>query len=260
MKRESFVIVGSLALAWVLLLGQPTAFGAGLRTIFVRLATPFERLADLIPVIHSHRSLAQQTDQLRAENADLRRQLAELQHHQAENQQLRSLLHIKQAAPWRTVGARVIGRDASNWWKSIQIDRGSDDGIRPNLPVLSATGLIGKTISVTRGESRVLLLIDPTCKAGALLQNSRELGVAGGINAALSREPRLQMTFVDRKSNVQVGDVVYTSGLGGVFPRGILIGTVTDADLDPQSGMFLNVEVKPAADFRRLEEVMVIVE
>lgn len=247
-------------LAWVFVLGQPTAFGAQLRAFFVRLATPFERLADLIPVVHSRNQLALANQQLRTDNNDLRRQLTELQHQHAENQQLRSLLQIKQAAPWRTVGARVIGRDASNWWRSVQIDRGSDDGLRSDQPVLSAGGLVGKTVAVTRGESRVLLLIDPSCKAGALLAATREPGIVSGAPAAaLRREPQIQMSFVDRKSNVKLGDAVYTSGLGGIFPRGILIGTVTDADLDPQ-GLYQLVGLKPAADFRRLEEVMVIVQ
>ena len=259
MKRENFVIIGLFALAWALLLGQPTALGGKLRSFFVMVATPFERTADLIPVLRTHRQLAMQNDQFRADNNDLRRQVTELQHQRAENQQLRALLQIKQAAPWRTVGARVIGRDASNWWKSIQIDRGSDDGVRPDLPVLSASGLVGKTISVTAGESRVLLLIDPSCKAGALLEATREPGIVSGGRAALGREPRLEMAFVDRKINVKIVEGVYTSGLGGVFPRGILIGTVTEADLDPQ-GMYQNVELKPAADFRRLEEVMVIIQ
>ncbi len=259
MKRENFVIIGLFVLAWALLLGQPTAFGVGLRVFFIRLATPFERFANLIPVIRTHSQLADDNTKLHDDNNALRRQITELQHQRAENQQLRALLQIKQAAPWRTVGARVIGRDASNWWKSIQIDRGSADGIRPDQPVLSASGLVGKTISVTPGESRVLLLLDPTCKSGALLETTREPGIVSGANIALTREPRLQMSFVDRKSNVKIGDAIYTSGLGGVFPRGILIGTVTDADLDPQ-GMYQNVELKPAADFRRLEEVMVIIQ
>ena len=254
------MIIGLFVLAWALLLGQPTAFGAGLRTFFVRLATPFERLGDLVPVIRFHRDLSDANDRVRAENVLLRQQITELEHQRAENAQLRALLQIKKAAPWRTVGARVIGRDASNWWQSIQIDRGSDDGLRPNQPVLSAGGLVGKTVAVTRGECRVLLLIDPACKTGAMIRRTRELGIAGGAAAALRREPRLQMTFVDRQSSVEVGDAVDTSGLGGIFPRGILIGKVTDADLDSQSGMYQNIEIQPAADFRRLEEVMVIVE
>jgi len=246
--------------AWVILLGQPTSFSAGLRGFFVRLVTPFERLADLIPVIHTNRTLEHHNAALREENARLSQQLRELQHAQAENEQFRALLEIKKAAPWRTVGARVIGRDASSWWQSLQIDRGSADGVRVNQPVVSATGLIGKTISVSEHQSRVLLLLDPNCKAGAVLQSAREPGIVSGPQGALAREPRLQMTFVDRATSVKLGDNVYTSGLGGVFPKGILIGTVTGADLDPQSGMYQNVELKPAADFRRVDEVMVIVE
>jgi rod shape-determining protein MreC len=244
-------------LAWVILLGQPASLSVAVRGPFVRLTTPFARLADLVPVIHSRNSLAKQNQQLRAENTNLRRQVEELQHAQSENQQFRALLQIKQAAPWRTVGARVIGRDASNWWKSIQIDRGRADGIRVNQPVLSASGLIGKTVSVSEGESRVLLLIDPTCKASAVLQPSREPGTISGTGGAA---PRLLLTFVSREAVIATNETVYTSGLGGVFPRGILIGTVANAELDRQSGMYQNLEVQPAADFRRLEEVMVIVE
>jgi rod shape-determining protein MreC len=255
LKRENFVIIGLLVLAWALLLGQPTAFGARLRTFCVMLATPLERIADLIPAKHA----SADNDKLRVDNNDLRRHVAELQPLRAENERLCALLKIKQDFPGRTIGARVIGRDASNWWKSIQIDRGGNDGIRPNQPVFSSTGLIGKTISVSSGESRVLLLLDPTCKVGALLESTREPGIVSGASAALAREARLQMSFVDRKSNVKIADAVYTSGHGGIFPRGILIGTVTDADLDPQ-GMYQNVQLKPAADFRRLEEVMVVIQ
>ncbi len=257
LKRESLTIAVLFVLAWVILLGQPASLSARVRGLFVRLTTPLAQLADLIPVIRTPRSLAKQNEQLRADNTNLRRQVEELQHTRAENEQFRALLHIKQAAPWRTVGARVIGRDASNWWKSIQIDRGHADGVRVNQPVLSASGLIGKTISVSQGESRVLLLIDPSCKASAVLQPSREPGTISGAN---STTPKLVLTFVSRDAVLQTNETVYTSGLGGVFPRGILIGTVLNAEIDPQSGMFQNVEVQPAADFRRLEEVMVVLE
>ena len=91
-----------------------------------------------------------------------------------------------------TVTGRVIGRDASNWWKSIQIDRGSNDGLHTNMAVLNADGLVGKIVSVTKGEARVLLLTDPNCKVSALLQNSREPGVAPGSMPRFRFSPRCQ--------------------------------------------------------------------
>ena len=218
--------------------------------IFVQLSTPFVRLGDYIPAVKSRRDLDRQNRELRTENEVLRQQVRALTEAGNENVRLTHLLQLTQHTGFKTIGARVIGRDAGNWWKSIQIDRGGNDGIRENLPVLNADGLIGKVVKVTRGEARVLLLIDPNCKVSALLQESREPGVVAGT----------QMTYVDRATKIKPDESVITSGLGGIFPKGILIGTVVKAQLNPQTGMYQDVEIKPAVDFRRLEEVVVILE
>ncbi len=126
------------------------------------------------------------------------------------------------------------------------------------MPVVNANGLVGKTVFVTRGESRVLLLLDPNCKASALLQDTREHGLVSGRKAAWVRQPRLQMTFVDRNAKIERGQVVITSGFGGVVPKGIVIGATVQARLAEVSELYQEVEVKPAVDFRRLEEVIVI--
>ena len=216
------------------------------------------RLVDFVPVVRSRRELAKENDRLRTENDRLQQRERALAETVAENQRLQRLLHLAGHASLRTIGARVIGRDASNWWRTIQLDRGSDDGVRVNRPILNADGLVGKVISVTRDESRALLLLDPNCKVSALLQKTREPGVVAGSEAAFGRDPRCRMTFVDRNAKIAAGQAVITSGLGSVFPKGILIGTVTGARLNPQTGMYQDVDVKPAVDFRRLEEVIVI--
>ena len=245
-------------LCWIVFLGQPIAASARLRMVFVRLCTPFVRLGDFVPVIHSRRELAQENARLHAENDRLQQRERALQETLAEYQRRHALVAVKPHPPLQTLGARVIGRDASNWWKTIQLDRGSDDGVRTNCPVLNADGLVGKVISVSRGESRVLLLLDPNCKVSALLQKTREPGVIAGLGMAFTREPRCCMTFVDRNAKIADGQAVITSGLGSVFPKGILIGTVTGSRLNPQTGMYQDVDVKPAVDFIRLEEVVVI--
>ena len=247
-------------MGWIVFIGQPTAASAKLRMVFVRLCTPFVRLGDIIPIVRSRRELAQENIRLRAENDRLRQLERALTETVAENQRLQRLFHLASHANLLTLSARVIGRDASNWWKTIQLDRGSDDGVRVNCPVLNADGLVGKVISVTRGESRVLLLLDPNCKVSALLQKTREMGVIAGLEAGFSRAPRCRMTFVERNAKVAPGQAVITSGLGGVFPKGILIGTVTDAHLNAQTGMYQDVDVKPAVDFTRLEEVVVVLQ
>ncbi len=228
--------------------------------ILVRLGTPFVKLGDLIPVVQSRRQLAKQNDQLRSDNDVLRQQSRAIVETGLENQRLRQLLAMKERLPYKTVAARIIGRDASNWWKSIQIDRGSNDGLRDNLAVLNADGLIGKTISVSRGEARVLLITDPNCKASAVIQETRDTGVVAGSDRAFARDPHCVMTYVSREAKIKAKQVVITSGLGGVFPKGILIGTVTGASLNQQTGMYQDIQIKPSVDFNKLEEVIVITE
>ena len=217
--------------------------------IFVQLSEPFVKLGDYIPAVKSRRDLDKQNRELRTENEVLRQQVRALTEAGNENLRLTRLLKLTEHTGFKTIAARVIGRDAGNLWKSIQIDRGSNDGLRENLAVLDADGLIGKVIKVTRGEARVLLLIDSNCKVSALLQESREPGVVAGT----------RMTYVDRNAKIKSGESVITSGLGGIFPKGILIGTVVKAELNRQ-GMYQDVEIEPAVDFHRLEEVVVILE
>ena len=245
---------------WIMLLGQPNAFSGKLRMVFVQLGTPFVKLGDYFPFVQSRRFLARQTEELRRENDALRQQVRALGETGDENLRLHQLLSLKEHTPLHTVTARVIGRDASNWWESIQIDRGSNEGLHMNMAVLNADGLIGKIVFVTKGESRVLLLTDPNCKVSALLQNTREPGIAAGVKRSLRFSPHCVMTYVNRDAKIKPGEPVISSGLGGVFPKGILIGTVTGVQLNKQTGMYQDVEIKPAVDFRRLEEVMVIAE
>ncbi len=243
---------------WIVFLGQPTSFSSKLRMVFVQLSTPFVELGDYFPFVQSRRLLARQNEQLLHDNDLLRQEVRALSETGRENLRLRQLLDLKEHSGFRTVTARVIGRDTSNWWRSLQIDRGSNDGLADNMAVLNADGLIGKTISVTRGQARVLLLIDPNCKAAALLQDTREPGVVSGVEAAFTFSPRLRMTYVNRDAKVTSGESVITSGLGGVFPKGILVGTTTRARMNRQTGMYQDVDITPAVDFRCLEEVVVI--
>jgi rod shape-determining protein MreC len=258
LNRRNWVIIGLLVVGWIVFLGQPTTFSTKLRMIFVQLCTPFVKLGDQFPFVQSRRLLAKQNEQLRHDNDLLRQQVRALSETGDENLRLQRLLDLKEHPAFHTVTARVIGRDASNWWKSIQIDRGSNDGLRQNMAVLNAEGLIGKTVTVTKGEARVLLLTDPNCKASALLQDTREPGVASGVETAFTFSPRCLMTYVNRDAKVKQGENVITSGLGGVFPKGILIGVVTGTQLNKQTGMYQDIEIKPAVDFRRLEEVVVV--
>ncbi len=196
---------------------------------------------------------------VQAENERLRQKLAESLSKEAlhqetvlEKERLRQLLELKNQAALPVTGARVIGFDFSIWFKCAFLDKGTEDGIRWGMPVLNAAGVVGRVVEVYPKYAKVLLLIDRTFAADAMVQRNRLRGILNGVGAN-----RCFLRYVHKNQDVQVGDVVLASGLGGIFPRGMVLGTVTAVD-KKVPGLFQEVEVEPAADFTRLEEVLVV--
>jgi rod shape-determining protein MreC len=197
--------------------------------------------------------------QLRLENARLRaevegltRDVAQLQEASAENVRLRRLVGFRTQAGLSTVAARVAMRDPSRWFTTMTIDRGARDGVRFRDAVVTADGLVGRIMEVYPTASRVLLIGDPRSAVGVLVQSTRDAGVLEGQGQAV-----LRLRYVSRESSLRPGDVVVTSGLGGVFPGGLRVGTVRVVSR-PAGALFQEAEVTPAATLARLEEVLVI--
>jgi len=197
--------------------------------------------------------------ELRAENRRLRRQVEmlseevnRLREQAREAERLERLLDLARSLPHRTVAARVIARSPNAWYSTVLLDRGSKNGISMNDPVLTPSGLVGRVMEVGPASARVLLISDPRSAVGALVQRSRDIGVVQGLGGG-----HLSMRYLCRSAEVQEGDLVVTSGLGGVFPRGLPVGTIVRVTKD-ESGLFQEAEVQPAADLDRLEEVLVL--
>lgn len=188
---------------------------------------------------------------LDAENRRLRAELASREELQRENQRLRRLLAYTEENPARTVAARVIGEDAASWFRTVEIDRGAADGIREGMPVIHAAGLVGRIVRVATHSSRVLLITDASSAVAVLVQDQRIRGVCRGQGGTLA------LDFALLGDAIQVGDGVVTSGLGGVFPKGLVVGYVQNVQHE-QYGLFQTVEVEAAVDFRHLEEVLVL--
>lgn len=198
------------------------------------------------------------TPALRAENARLRQQLLALPHESVHREELaqevarlRRLLQLKQSSPsLASVAARVIGQDATPWFRTVLLDVGRDDGIREGYGVVMAGGLIGQVLEVGPSVSRVLLTTDPRFRVGALVQRSRAQGlVVGTVNG------RCILTYVATADALKVGDVVVTSGMGGMIPKGWMIGRVARLERDP-SGLYDQATLTPAVDLGTLEEVL----
>ena len=173
-----------------------------------------------------------------------------------ENDQFRTLLGWQHQTPWRVKLANVVVRDPANWWRAVQIDLGSRDGLRENLPVITADGLVGRVSSVSLTRSQVILLGDPNCRVSALVENpARDMGVVGAggpMDGSL-----VELTYLSGNADLKPGQNVITSGLGGVFPKGIPIGQIADSR-PVEFGLYTEARVKPSANLGALEQVWVL--
>lgn len=194
-----------------------------------------------------------QLEQLREQNATLRTRVAELEEAQLENERLRELLKIVQAGDLEAVGAHVIGRPTNSWEGVITIDRGTRDGVTAGMPVVGSEGLLGQTIDVGPVSSRVRLISDQRSGVAAFVQRNRAEGVLKG-----SIDGRLTLDFISVETTLQAGDVVITSGMGGVYPKGVVIGEIIDARSDA-GRLHQQVRVRPAAELVGIEEVLVLI-
>ncbi len=169
-----------------------------------------------------------------------------------ENERLNRLLDLRKIHKEPTIAATVIGDDVTPWFRSLTIDRGASDGIRDGMPVLAADGVVGQTVKVTPNSSRVLLLTDHASGISAMIQRSRARGVAKGRG-----ENACSLEFTMRGEDVQVGDQVVTSGIGGVFAKGLPIGEVIMVKKG-EYGIFQTILIRPAVSTSHLEEVLVV--
>jgi len=169
-----------------------------------------------------------------------------------ENIRLRRLLSINESFGHKTMGARVIGRTPGFLSNVLYIDRGTNDGIKIDSPVLSGGGIIGRIFLVTGGQSQVQLITNPDASIGVMMERTRTPGVLSGTGESL-----LDLNYISNAEQIQVGDLVLSSGLDGIFPKDFLIGKIVDAQ--KSKGVFYNIiKVEPAADLHRIEEVSVV--
>ena len=214
--------------------------------VSTRISDLTQTLRDLHSLQAQIRDLQQTVDQLMIENVRLRE--AEI-----ERANLREQLHFKLANPtYELLAAEVIGYDPSNLLHYLIIDRGAKDGVATGMPVVTARGLVGRVTSVYQHSARVMLLTDPASSVNALIQSSRATGIVQGQGRR-----GMIMRYIEQREHVQAGDIVLTSGLGGNFPKRLLIGQVTAVKRNDVE-IFQEVQVQSAVNFDRLEMVLVI--
>ena len=195
----------------------------------------------------------------KAENERLRKRIQSLEiernqwlEAEATNRRLQQLLDFRSHLPGGSVTASVIANSASTWFQSCLLDKGSDDRVRKGMAVVTPLGVVGQVVSVTPKSAKVLLITDPNSGVDVLVQRTRARGIVSG---SLENGPILK--YVKRSEDIQVGDRLITSGLDGIFPKGVMVGTVIKVRKQ-NLGLFQYIEVLPAVSSTRVEEVMVV--
>ncbi|MHB9034002.1 MAG: rod shape-determining protein MreC [Anaerolineae bacterium] len=255
----TLIVVLGIVLAWLILdnlspvnpvRAVVSRIASPLQYAFRWVGTPFRSIADSLEGIQR---LRDENTTLRKENAELRNQVILLQEAQLENETLRKELSFKSSVPsYQLLSAEVIGRDSSELFKYIIIDRGSNDGVQAGQPVITSDGLVGRISEVGPVSSKIMLITDSSSSVSTLIQRSRATGMTQGYPGQ-----GLVMRYIPQSDSVQVGDIVLTSGLGGGFPMRLVVGQVAEVT-DQDVAMFQEARIIPAVNLPALESVMVM--
>jgi len=196
-------------------------------------------------VSQENEKLKQEIDKLIRQNNDLREELR-------QRGRVGDLMEYQEGRQLKSVVAKVIGRDATQWARVVFINKGTQDGILENLAVVTSSGVVGHVIQAGMNTSKVMLVVDGRSSVDTLFSHDRISGIVVGTGMEFC-----EMKYVPITAEVNVGDQIISSGLGGVYPKGLVVGTVISITKATQ-GLFQEISIAPSADFGRLEEVLVL--
>lgn len=217
----------------------------GISGVHGRITNVWKNYLNLVDVREENRNLKREVQRLTQEKTGLVGA-------ESENRRLRKLLSFGARHEFPTLAAEVIGEDALGWYRTLFVNRGTDDGVRPEMPVVVAEGVVGRVAKVSNNVSRVIVLTDPGLSVDCRIVRTRDRGVLTG-----SLDGYCVLRYLSLTSEVRQGDEVVTSGLDAVFPKGLLVGRVESVRKTDQ-GLFLEAKVKPSVNFSDVEEVIVI--
>ncbi len=254
-----FILITFSILSLSLSSRQPyPAYGPG--RVAIALVAPFQKaivgttrfFRDIWEHYFSLVMVREENDRLAMEN----RQLKTLQHQFEEasrmNDRMRDLLGLVKKIKAPAIASMVVGKDPSPWFQTVMVDKGTDDGVTKGDPVINAQGVVGIVVDASAQYAKVMLITDPNSAVDAVVQHNRARGILKGGAAGVC-----VLNFVQRKHQVNVGDVVVSSGMDQVFPKGLPVGRVATV-VKQDAGIFQDVTVTPAVDFERLEEILII--
>ncbi|WHH61053.1 rod shape-determining protein MreC [Petroclostridium sp. X23] len=203
------------------------------------------------------KTLKQQNEMLLSEVDELKETNRKLQDLRAENERLREMLGLKERFDkFEIVGAQIIAKEPGNWFNVFTIDKGTADGLEKNCAVISSKGLVGYVFDIGLNRAKVISVIDSNSSVSSLIVRTRDIAVVKG-DLTLQKEGLAKMNYIDKDADIIKGDLIETSGLGGIFPKGLLVGKIKEVGKEPYEISKYAV-IEPAVDFQRLEQVFVI--
>lgn len=265
MKRKSWIFWVFVGAVVLIVLNLPRPVGLGLESVTREALAPLQAaVANLTSRLHAAREglaarggMPDQLRELREEKVLLQTRLADAEEVLRENMLLRQQLGFQERLPNRPVPAEVIARDISGWWQTLRVDHGGADAVRADQAVITPEGLVGRVLNSSRRTADVLLISDPGCRVSVQVGTRGVFGVLSGEGLSRRGEPLCRLDLVNHTARINVGDPVFTSGLGGVFPRGILVGHVLELETTDR-GLHQRALVAPAANLGDLRVVFLL--
>lgn len=265
MRERRFTIWVVLVLLLLVLLNLPAAQSLGIKNAVRSAIAPLQesassgwrRLREGWATVRGLGGMAVENQRMSTELARLLGEVRDLKSLERENEQLRGVLGFSSRAMRDLIPAEVIARSRDGWWQTLRLNKGSEQGLAADQAVISVDGLVGRVASVSARTADVLLLSDPTCRVAAQILRTGAFGIVSGRGPQWDGSVVCRMEFINKNIPVQPGDEVITSGLGGIFPRGLLIGYVDRVTTD-RSGLYQYAEIISKAELGTLQYVFAV--
>lgn len=265
LKRPQYIALSVVVLLTIILLKLPSRAAANFKRAVSGMFLPMFGLSDSVEDLTvkssywplPRQALVQRIEELEREKQSNAMRLMQADEVLKENARLRAQLGAGRQYPWNKKLARVVSRDPANWWRTIRISLGSRDGVVPYAPVFTANGLVGHVSEVGYAQSQVLLVGDPSCRVAVHVGETREQGVIAPSSSSPLDDTLIELSCLSRHAKLQPGQLVYTSGVGPIFPKGLIVGQIADVRT-AGDGLYKEARVSLAVKMNTLEEVWVM--
>ena len=265
MRDRQLLVWLVLAACVLLFLNLPDSITGGIKTAAREAVAPVQEAVGGLwssvrrgaSSVRGYGTALQENQRLAGEITLLKAKLQDSQSLERENSQLRAQLDFKARSDRYLIAAEIVGRDPDGWWQTVRINRGSVDGVDRDMPVISVEGLVGRTLSVSSHTADVLLISDPTCQISARMSRAGAFGILTGRGPNWRGQVICRMEFINKSLEISEGDEVVTSGLGGIYPKGLFIGKVDRVHSD-HAGLYQTADVVSTADLGTMQYVFVL--